>query len=232
MPGASTMSQPPDASTCRQALARLKRRDLKRATRRVIHAGRGLQSSVYEVEAGGCRAAVKDFSRTPHWFRRLAAPFLVRREIAALERLDGLSCVPRFYARIDRWAFAMELVEGTPLDTFAMGELDHAAFPKVQAAIDEIHARHVSHCDLKRRSNLLLTPQGDIVLIDFAAAIIGGRPGRFLLNWLQREAAHVDDKSLPRLKSFVAPQLMTEEDRRKLENPTRLERWVRKLLKR
>ena len=210
----------------------MKRRDLKRATTRVIHAGRGLQSSVYEIEFAGCRAAVKDFSRTPHAFRRFAAPFLIRREIAALKRLDGLSCVPRFYARIDRLAFAMQLVEGTPLDTFALGELEHAAFPKVQAAIDAIHARNVSHCDLKRRSNLLLTPEGNIVLIDFAAAIIGGRRGRFFFNWLQREAAHVDDKSLPRLKNFVAPELMTEDDRRKLEHPTDLERWVRKLLNR
>lgn len=226
------MSQLSSTSTCRRSLSLLKRRDLKRSTRRVIHAGRGLQSSVFEVEFGGCRAAVKDFSRTPIWFRRLLAPLLVSREVAALKHLDGLSCVPAFYARIDRLSFAMEFIEGTPLDTFALGELDDSAFPRVQAAIDEMHARGVSHCDLKRRSNLLLTPQGDIVLIDFAAAIIGRRRGRFVLNWLQRESAQVDNKSLPRLKNFVAPHLMTEEDRHKLANPTRLERWVRKLLKR
>jgi len=226
------MSQLPSTSTCRHTLGRLQRRDLGRLTRRTIHEGRGLQSSVFEVELDGCRAAVKDFSRTPPWFRRLLAPLLVSREVAALKRLDGLSCVPALYARIDRLSFAMQLVEGTPLDTFALGELAPEVFPRVQAAIDAMHARHVSHGDLKRRSNLLLTPQGDIVLIDFASALIGNRRGRFVLNWLQRESAQVDNKSLPRLKNFVAPHLMTEDDRHKLENPTRLERWARKLLNR
>ncbi len=220
------------ASTCRSALNRLRRRDLQRATRRVIHAGRGFQSSVYEIEYNGCRAAVKDFSQTPIWFRRLIAPLLVSREVAALKRLDGLSCVPAFYACPDRLSFAMELIEGTPLDTFSLGELAPEVFARVQAAIDAIHGRGVSHGDLKRRSNLLLTPRGDIVLIDFAAAIVGARRGRFLLNWLQRESAQVDDKSVPRLKKFVAPELLTEEDKHKLDTPTKLEKWARKLLNR
>ncbi len=229
---ASSRASSSSASTCRRALGGLRRRDLERATRRVIHAGRGLQSSVFEVEWSGCRAAVKDFSRSPRWFRLLVAPLLAAREAAALKHLDGLSCVPAFYARIDRVSFAMELIEGTPLDTFARGELAPEAFARVQAAIDAVHERGVSHCDLKRRSNLLLTPGGDIVLIDFAAAIIGRRPGRFLLNWLQREAAEVDDKSVPRLKKFVAPELLTEADQRKLDHPTRLEKWARQLLNR
>lgn len=228
----SHTSDPSGSSTCRRALKTLKRRDIKRATRRVIHAGWGYQSSVFEVEWHGCRAAVKDFSATPRLFRRLAAPFLVARETAALKRLDGLSCVPAFYARIDRTSFAMELVEGTPLDTFARGELAPEVFPRVQAAIDAIHERGVSHCDLKRRSNLLLTPQSDIVLIDFAAALIGRRAGRFFINWLQRQAALVDDKSVPRLKKFVAPELLSAEDRRKLQVPTGLEKWARRLLNR
>jgi len=49
---------------------------------------------------------------------------------------------------------------------------------------------------------------------------------------LQREAARVDDKSVPRLKKFVAPELLTADDRHKLENPTGLERWARRLLNR
>ena len=220
------------ASTCKGVFQSFKRRDLEGAAVRAIHVGRGYQSSVFEVEWRGCRAAVKDFSRTPRAFRRFVAPLLVAREAAALKRLDGLSWVPGFYARLDRLAFAMELVEGTPLDTFALGELAPEVFPRVQAAIDAIHERGVSHCDLKRRSNLLLTPSGDIVLIDFAAALIGRRLGRPLINWLQREAALVDDKSVPRLKKFVAPELLTEEDRRKLDEPTRLEKWARKLLNR
>ena len=211
-------------------MAAVTRRDFYNA--RTVHAGRGFQSSVYELDWNGTRAAIKDFSRTPAWFRILVAPFLVRREVAALKALDGTPGIPRFLGQIDRLAFALEFIEGTPLDRFSKGELAPEVFPKVQAAIDAMHARGVSHCDLKRRSNLLLTPDGEVYLIDFAAAVIGKRPFRPFANWLQNQMALVDDKSVPRLKKFVAPELLTEEDKWKLENPTKLEKWARKLLNR
>lgn len=212
--------------------AKLKRRDIEPHTVRVIHSGRGIQSSVYLVEVDGQRAAVKDYSKAKPWFKTLVAPFLLRREYKALKALEGVPGVPRAYGRPDRYSLAMEYIEGTPLDTFHKGELAPEVFPRVQAAIDAIHARGVSHCDLKRRSNLLLTREGEIYLIDFAAAIVGNRPLRPFTNWLQKEAAQVDDKSMPRLKKFVAPELLTEDDRRKLDNPTSLEKWARKLLNR
>ncbi len=211
---------------------RISRRDLDGKARRVVHQGRGFQSSVYEADWNGERAAVKDFSKTPPFFRFFVASFLVKREVAALKALNGTPGVPRFFGQIDRLAFALEFIEGTPLDKFALGELPAAIFPKVQAAIDAIHQKGVSHCDLKRRSNLLLTPGGEVFLIDFAAAVIGKRPFHPFANWLQKQMAEIDDKSVPRLKKFVAPELLTDADRFKLENPTRLEKLARRLLNR
>lgn len=212
--------------------ARMRRRDIKKRTTGIIHRGRGYQSSVYLVEMEGQRGAVKDFSRSPRLFRRLVAPFLLLREMRALQRLQDTPGVPRLYGRIDRLAFVMEYIEGTPLADFKMGELPPEVFPRVQGVIDGIHQRGVAHGDLKRRSNLLLTPDGEIFLIDFAAAVIGGRRLRPLSNWLQKQMAAIDDKSVPRLKKFVAPELLTQADRDKLDNPTRLEKWARRLLKR
>jgi predicted Ser/Thr protein kinase len=198
----------------------------------VIHAGKGYQSSVYLAEVDGQKAAVKDFSQTPPVFRLFVAPWLIRREVAALRHLRGTPGVPRFLKRLGRYSFALEFVEGTPLDRYGPGEIPDEVFPRVQAVIDAIHARHVAHGDLKRRSNLLLTAAGEIYLIDFAAATIGGRRFGWIKNWLQREMAQVDDKSVPRLKKFVAPGLLTDEDHRKLSTPTRLERAARRLLNR
>jgi predicted Ser/Thr protein kinase len=220
------------ASPSEHPAARLKRRDLERVTLRVIHRGRGYQSSVFLVEIDGQQAAVKDVSQTPRAFRLLVAPWLLKREARALQALRDVPFVPQFFGRVDRHAIAMQYIEGTPIADFKMGELPAEVFPRVQAAIDAIHARGVSHGDLKRRSNLLVTPQNDIMLIDFAAATIGKRRFRPFSNWLQGQMARIDDKSLPRIKKFAAPELMTEEDRFKLENPTGLERWARKLLNR
>lgn len=210
----------------------LTRRKMEDATTSFLHEGRGYQSSVRLVELDGQRAAAKDYARAPRFFRRFVAPFLLNREERALRFLHDVPGVPRVLARIDRQCLVMELVEGTPMDRFKIGELAPEVFLRVQNVIDRIHARGVSHCDLKRRGNLILTPDGEIYLIDFAAAIVGRRPLRFFVNWLQRQMADIDDKCVPRLKKFVAPELLTPEDRAKLDNPTPLEKWARKLLNR
>ena len=210
----------------------LTRANLPQFTTRTIHEGRGFQSSVFLVEMNGARAAVKDFSRAPQNFRRFIAPLLISREVKALRALGSTPGVPRLYKKIDRLAFAMEYIEGTPIADFAEGALDPAVFPRVQNVIDEIHARGVSHCDLKRRSNLIVTPQNEIYLVDFAAAVVGKKPLRFFNNWFQKKMAEIDDKSLPRIKKFAAPELMTPEDWDKLNNKTFLEKLARKLLNR
>ena len=212
--------------------AGLRRRDLEALTTRIIHQGRGYQSTVFLVEKDGHRAAVKDFSGTPPFFRLFIAPFLLAREINALRHLSGVAGVPQFYERIDRYAFAMQYIEGTPIATFSLGEIPPEVFPRVQSVIDAIHAHGVAHCDLKRRTNLILTPEGEVFLIDFAASVIGERTLHPFQNWLYREMVEVDNKSLPRLKKFVAPELLTEADRHKLDHPTVLEKWARRLLNR
>ena len=195
---------------------------------RTLHAGKGFQSSVYEVEFRGQRAAMKDFSRAPFWFKTLVAPILVSREIKALRHLKGAPHVPQFLGRVSRVAFVMELVEGKSLDKFHKGEVGPEIFEKMQGAIDEIHARGVAHGDIKRRSNLILDEKtGQIWIIDFAAAIVGKGA---ISKKLMRAVAEVDDKSVPRMKKLVAPELLSEADKWRLENPTSLEKWAKKLL--
>lgn len=214
------------------AIFQLRRHDIKEHTIRVIHQGKGLQSSVYLVEVDGQCAAVKDFANTPPKFRRYVAPFLIGREIKALKHLEGTPGVPRFYGRVDRYAFAMEFIEGRPIADFEPGELSLQTLKNVQNSIDAIHERGVSHGDLKRRSNLLVTPDEQVYLIDFAAAVVGKRRGNFFLNWLQRKMAEIDDKSISKIKKFSAPDQMTEEDWNNLNQKTPLEKWARRLLKR
>lgn len=205
----------------------MNRLELENSKKRAIHVGRGFQSSVWEVEWQGERAAVKDFGATPFWFKTLVAPFLVSREVRALRHLNGTRGVPRFFGKVDRLAFAIEFIEGKPLAQFHPGEVSAAQIEKIAAAIARIHEKGVAHGDLKRRSNLIIAPDGEVWILDFAAAIIARGP---ISKKLMRAVAEVDEKSLPRLKKLVAPELLTDEDKRKLENPTRLEKWARRLL--
>ena len=206
---------------------KLARRDLESRVIRTVHEGSGLQSSVYLIEADGERLAVKDFARTPAKFRNTVAPILVARECKALRHLDGTPGIPRFYGRVDALAFAMQFIEAKPLDLFHAGEVEEPVFSRIEAVIANMHAHGVAHGDLKRRSNILVTPEQQIYLIDFAAAIVARGP---LSTKLMRALAEIDNKSVPRLKMHVAPETLTDDDKWKLNNPTRLERWARRLL--
>lgn len=194
---------------------------------RPIHVGRGFQSSVFLVKWNGERVAVKDFARSPKWFRRFVAPILVAREVRALKHLSGTPGIPRLVGKVDRLAFALEFIEGTPISTFGKGEVAPETFPRIAQVVEAMHARGVAHGDLKRRSNLILASDGSVWIIDFAASVVARGP---ISKRLMKAVAEVDDKSLPRLKRFVAPELLTEEDQWKLDNPTKLERWAKKVL--
>ena len=194
---------------------------------RPIHVGRGFQSSVYLIDWNGEEVAVKDFAQSPKWFRRFVAPLLVAREVKALKRLNGTKGIPRLIGKIDRFAFALQFIEGTPVAVFKQGELSPDVFPRVTEVVDAMHARGVAHGDLKRRTNLIVAPDGSVWLVDFAASVVARGP---LSKRLMKAVAEVDDKSLPRIKKFAAPELLTEEDQWKLDNPTKLERWAKKLL--
>jgi predicted Ser/Thr protein kinase len=213
-------------------ISKLCRADIEKNVVRVIHQGKGLQSSVYLVEVGGQLAAVKDFAGTPPRFREFMAPLMVCREVDVLRLLDGTPGVPRCFGRVDRYAFAMEFIEGTPIADFPAGVLAPEVLDKVRAVIDAIHARGVSHGDLKRRSNVLVTPDGRVYLIDFAAALVGNRRLNFFVNWLQKRMAEVDNRALLKMKKFAMPDLMTEDNWDRLNTPTTLERWVKKILNR
>lgn len=203
------------------------RQELPAQIIRAIHTGKGLQSSVYEVDWNGKRGAVKDFSKLPPLFRFFIAPFLVRREVKALRHLDGTPGIPRFLGQIDRLAFVTQFIEGRPVSGIHRGQMPPEVFGRMARVVEAMHARGVAHGDLKRRSNLLLTPDNQVFIIDFAASVIARGP---LSQKIMRAVAEVDDKSLPRLKRFVAPELLTDEDKWRLENPTQLEKWVKKLL--
>lgn len=203
------------------------RKELESRIIRTIHQGKGFQSSVYLVDWEGKPAAVKDFSKTPPAFRFFVAPILVKREVKALKHLNGTPGIPAYFGQIDRLAFAIEFVEGRPIAGIHKGQMPPEVFPRMAKVVEGMHARGVAHGDLKRRSNLLLTPDNNVVIIDFAAAIVAKGP---ISTKLMQAVAEVDDKSLPRLKKFVAPELLTEEDKWKLENPTKLEKWAKKIL--
>lgn len=198
---------------------------------RVLQQGRGVQCSIYLVEEGQ-KAVIKDYAGTPPFFRNVIAPYLVRREVRALETLQGVPGVPRFYGKIDRHAFAIEYIEGLPISELDETALNAELLERVQQVIDGIHARQVAHGDLKRRTNFLVNSQQQVVVIDYASAVIGKHWWRPVTNWVQKQMVEIDNKAVAKIKKLGAPAQMTEQDWELLNRPTSLEKWARKLLRR
>jgi len=210
----------------------LSRSIIESAPRKILHQGGGVGASIFLIETEGRKIAIKDFYNTPLLFKNLIAPYLIHREIRALQRLQGVTGVPQFYGRLDRFAFALEYVEGKPISELAAEELTQEIFDQVQQAIDGIHERHVSHGDLKRRTNFIVMPDSRVIVVDYASAVIGGRWWRPVTNWIQLQMAQIDNKAVAKIKKLGAPDLMTQQEWDLLNQPTSLEKWAKKLLKR
>lgn len=118
------------------------------------------------------------------------------REAHYFRVLDGVPGVPRLWGVQGESALVREYVPGRNLREFIReGQTpDDQFFPKLRQTLNAVHARGVSHNDLSKPENLLVTDQGAPVLIDFQIAlrtvgqgwpILGGL-SRVLIRYFQR----------------------------------------------
>jgi serine/threonine protein kinase len=114
------------------------------------------------------RASHAQLSRLKQEFRALAG--ILHPNLVKLNELSAEGGAP---------FFTMELVRGQDFVSFVRGGIDDSAAPdreRLRLALvqlcDAIHAIHMAgklHCDLKP-SNVLVTPQGRVVVLDFGLA--------------------------------------------------------------
>ncbi|REC94565.1 lipopolysaccharide kinase InaA family protein [Kushneria indalinina] len=123
------------------------------------------------------------------WQRTALAPlarYLMKREARMLQRLSGWAHTPEFKGTDGRYAFYMSRIDGMDL-----GEARRRSVPvrysEIQRMVGELHRFHVTHNDL-RWTNILVTPEGRLVLIDFASAFHAAprSPLRPIMNRLRR----------------------------------------------
>ena len=171
----------------------LTREALSRPGVEVLRRGAGRKSDLLRLDAGGEDRVVKDFAARGRFARRMGA-WLVERELRAYEQLDGHPSVPRSARRIDAHAFAVEYRPGQIMGPRLAGQVPAGFVAALRQAVVDMHARGVVHLDLRHRSNVLATSEGDPVLIDFASALcfrpggLGHRLVMPLLAWIDRRA--------------------------------------------
>ncbi len=207
-------------------LAGLSRAELHAHAQHYFKQGGATEPEVAVVEYAGERAILKDYGRTPGWFGRLIAPVLIWREASALERLAGLTGVPRLYRRLDSRALLMEYLPGTP---WPQARPADASYARLADLIAGMHARGVAHCDLRAPSNILVDETGQPYVVDFVARVRRGRTWNAPWNWLFAQFCGADDGAVLKLKTRFAKHLISDAERAAVEHRGPLERLARRL---
>lgn len=149
------------------------------------------------------------------------------REYQAYRRLEGVAGVPRCHGLAAGRYLVLDYVAGTPYRQASW--TDRARwFDELLAVLRLIHARGVSHGDLKSKSNLLVTADQKPCVIDFGTAFVH-KPGFHPLNNRLFEHgrrmdlnAYVKHKYHGRYEDIVGADL-------ELLDYSRIEYWVRRL---
>ena len=151
-------------------------------------AARRWRSSVWTTEVRSRRFVVKDYSATCWLYRWTLGRLELAREQRAYAALAGSTFVGRCYGRLDRHALLLEHFNARTM-TEVGTDVRPATLERLHDAIAAMHARGVLHNDLRHRSNILVTPAGDVRLIDFASSLDVRRGWR---RWLCRWLAFLD----------------------------------------
>jgi len=144
---------------------------------------------------------------------------LMRFEVSNCRLFEGLPGTVARTRPVDRSSFLREWVEGTDLRRLKRegGRVPDDFFDDLRATLDAIHARGLAYNDLEKKDNVLLTPNGKPVLIDYQICLshYRGRWGglRSLSQRVVSELQRQDLRYLYKMKRRFRPDLMTPEEK-------------------
>jgi len=194
---------------------------------KLLRAGTGTRPSVKLVRFRERLAVLKDYRACSLPMRALGR-WLIRREMRALARLEGLEGVPRCLGRPDAHCLLTEHIEGRSVFELGREEMPPNLLERLGRLIDQVHARGVVHCDVKHPDNLIISPDGQVYLVDWAAALLRPRPSNLPGRWVYRMLEADDLKAVHKMRYYVLPGLSPEEwEMENLSTMSPLERIAR-----
>lgn len=159
----------------------------------------GYQGAVYVVGTGAESRVVKQAMGGP-LARRVRAAML-RREFAAYRKVAGIRGVPRCYGLQDDGSLLLEYLIGDSYRETAPALKDRERFfLLLKDQLLALHAAGVAHADLKRRGNLLISPDGEPIVLDFGSAVLRKAGGGWWNRFLFSQACRMDFNAWIKLK--------------------------------
>lgn len=172
--------------------------------------------AVILVESGGVRHIERDITQARWWLRPIASR-VASREARALRMLEGLSG----FARVLSWdghVLARSYLEGAPMQEAQ--PRDPAFYRSAWRLLRAMHRQGVSHNDLAKEPNWLVTPEGQPALTDFQLAMFGPPRSRRMRLFAREALRH-----LLKHKRTYCPGNLTPVERRVLARRS----WYRAL---
>ena len=173
-----------------------------------INVGGGTDPAVVLVSIGDQIAVLKDYNRCHHWFARICGPILARRECKALEILESMPQIPQLLAKPDSRSLVIQYLPGTHIPKKVQSDDWSEFFLQLESTIAQMHALGVAHCDLRSRTNTLVTAEKSPVLVDFVACFCRGGRWNIFANILFKWLCKIDDSAVVKLKGLVNPELL------------------------
>lgn len=134
-------------------------------------------------------------------YARPLAWYLARKEIKALKAVQGIEGCPEL-VRVDSTGILRSWTRGTPLQ---LAKPDTADWYKdARRLLRQIRRAGVTHNDIAKPQNWLMTPEGRAAVIDFQLATVHRRQGKMF-----RIMAREDLRHLLKQKRAYAPDLLT-----------------------
>lgn len=178
-----------------------------------------LKKDVFGQVSVAGQVIIRDARTARLWLRWLARR-LLRREAHVLLLLDDLDGCPEVLS-FDDETLTRAFIEGDPMQR-ARPIGNSAYFRHARRLLAQVHRRCVTHNDLAKEPNWLVTPEGNPALIDFQLATHFPRR-----TALFRIAAREDIRHLLKHKRTYCPELLTRREQDILANPSLLSRiWM------
>ena len=156
---------------------------------------------------------------------RWAGRVLVNRESRFYRRLSTVDAVPRWLGMVPApWiGFGHEYVEGQAIAVADPQRLDASFFQALGVVLEQLHEREIAYVDLHKPHNVIIDPRGQPHLIDFQISydVDGGLKGwllpRALRRWLLSAGIRADRYHLIKHKKYLRPDLLTVDERARVE---------------
>jgi hypothetical protein len=141
---------------------------------------------------------VKDYGAVVNPLVRLYGGMTLRNEARAYKRLSGIPGIPACHGMTPAGSLELDFVAGRHLGLFKRRSVPEHIFEKLERILQDMHSRGVANMDL-HRSNVLVSDDGDVHVIDFAHAVIARDPQH--PGIIARLAMQLDRYAFSRMKA-------------------------------